>query len=279
MGARAGLSTFGFQWASASKITVDTKKGAFETTNLLNFLKLFYIKNVDINNVTLERTQNKLRRLEIRPDHEYSDTNSVLDKYGILWNAQWERDYYRTKVCSDELVVPPLHKVEVDFTFNGLGLVVDVLVDLKLRLCEEFLNEIDELKDKKYVYLFGVPARIDHFEPLSCNTIFYPSKFVPNEKQKCYERVQLGIVSRRDYLPQCKKDDKSKYEGCQYDKSKGRAWCVDSYFGNPIKGELALLGDNDYRKVCVETLQCANSSYVWTQSPTQSPTTAAPTTI
>ena len=266
-----GMSTWGFQWASSSAVTLDIEESTWKTTNELEFLKLFVIKNVDIDAETLVRTLNKIRQLEIRPSHIYADTNAVINKYGQHVDALWERDFVRIELCADEFPVPPAHKVNYDFLFNGISLTVDVLVDLKLTLCKEFVNEDDEDDDKKYVYLNRVPAQIDHFEPLTCNTRFLPSEYVPNTV-KCNVHQKLAVVQKRDWLPICDSDNYELYDGCQYDANNNNVWCVDVE-GNPKDGKAINLPPNMvYQQVCVELLKCEDTKVVWPPVKTPTPT-------
>ena len=82
----------------------------------------------------------------------------------------------------------------------------------------------------------------------------------------CVEEKLLAAAAESDYIPKCRTDNPSLYDGCQCDignlRQLGQCRCVDES-GNILPDINArYVEDQDsFKRVCVEELQCENSEY------------------
>ncbi len=112
--------------------------------------------------------------------------------------------------------------------------------------------------DSRVLYASDVIAQILHQEPTACYVKWYASQSMPNTK-KCSEEQKLSILTQQQYLPRCKINNSTLYDGCQCNLSTLMCWCVDLQ-GNILDGQATPIPSGlTWQQVCVIGLQCKNS--------------------
>eukprot|EP01084_Bolivina_argentea_P013622 25568_1 len=254
-----------YSWASASDVTLSTTQStSYSTTNDFQFLSTYSFQYVDEDGAIVN-----LKPHSIFPNTPWHDTQMFNrgvplgyagfatdddPRYGTLF----ENIAPTVMKCQAELMAPPSHSVKYSNQFNGLSYKVDVFADLKLTLCHDFINQIDENDETQFAYIRNVPAQVMHFEPITCNVKFDGIEYIANG-MTCDDEQRLAVSHGHKFVPRCQLDDPTLYDGCQCQLHDELCYCVDER-GDMISGKATkILDDVTWQQTCVQILDCENT--------------------
>eukprot|EP01083_Nonionella_stella_P298571 1013382_1 len=260
-------------WASVSNVTLSTQQQtSIATTNELYFDKRFPVHYVT--NFANGSYQINEYLFALGPRHELGEPYDIYEKEDtedteedtelVFGGQRWEFSPLQASKCSSRAEVPPSHLLPFYTYISGILNKVTVVVDLKLTLCPEFVNEKEENLDSHFVYVAGVHAQVEYLVAIGCQVVWGIPQYMKN-RMTCAQEMQLAISrgSKSVYLPRCNVNNSSLYDACQcrlgHEDLRTLCWCVDP-FGDKINGKAMYVDDGaTWQQTCTIHLNCSNT--------------------